>query len=212
MNKEYININGNAIIIDEKGYARQVEYYDDLEEVLIQENIIEESKQKMNKIEKELANNKHKKFFPSYLIIGFLATACTPLCVKAFGDSSLLMNSINTIFGEMSMSSFITLVAGTLSIPISTVLTAIDYHLYKNNKANDENKKIELVFLKKTINNCNSKIAELKMTKTKSQSNTKPYKKEITIPKDLDKMMEDYLNTINSTDEATKIYTKKQNI
>lgn len=56
MNKEYIYIDGKAIIADYNGYSEPIEYYQNLDEVLVQENVIEEMEKRLTKIKKEQSN------------------------------------------------------------------------------------------------------------------------------------------------------------
>ena len=49
MNKDYIYINENAIVTDDNGNQRVTEYYDNLDKVLVQENIIEEIEKRIVK-------------------------------------------------------------------------------------------------------------------------------------------------------------------
>ena len=52
MNKEYTYINGKVIISDENGNKTQSEYYDNLDEVLVKENIIETMEDKIEELKK----------------------------------------------------------------------------------------------------------------------------------------------------------------
>ena len=47
MNKEYIYIQGKVIVKDENGTQTSLEYYDNLDKVLIQENLIESMEDKI---------------------------------------------------------------------------------------------------------------------------------------------------------------------
>lgn len=58
MNKEYTYIDGKVIVRDSKGNQKQSEYYDNLEDVLIQENIIEKMESKINEIDDEICKIK----------------------------------------------------------------------------------------------------------------------------------------------------------
>lgn len=64
MNKDYIYINENAIVTDDNGNQRVTEYYDNLDKVLVQENIIEEIEKRIVKLTSEANEYKHRKFFP----------------------------------------------------------------------------------------------------------------------------------------------------
>ena len=51
MNKEYTYIDGKVIISDENDKKTQSEYYDNLDKVLIQENLIETREGKIQELE-----------------------------------------------------------------------------------------------------------------------------------------------------------------
>ena len=64
MNKEYTYIDGKVIISDENDNKTQSDYYDNLDEVLVQENLIETMEEKIQELEKESqsykkSNKKH---------------------------------------------------------------------------------------------------------------------------------------------------------
>lgn len=60
MNKEYTYIDGKVIISYENGKKTPVDYYDNLDEILIQENLIETIENKILLLEKE--SNAYKKY------------------------------------------------------------------------------------------------------------------------------------------------------
>ena len=68
MNKEYIYINGKVIIEDEKGQKKEVDYYDNIEEILIQENVIEQIENEIEKIEQEMKYSSINKKFDKILV------------------------------------------------------------------------------------------------------------------------------------------------
>ena len=51
MNESYTYLNGQAIIANEVGEQRHCEYYDNLEKVLVQENLIETISEKIKHLE-----------------------------------------------------------------------------------------------------------------------------------------------------------------
>ena len=53
MNKSYAYVDGREIICDENGMQTQSEYYDNLDKVLVQENVIEEIKKRIQELTKE---------------------------------------------------------------------------------------------------------------------------------------------------------------
>lgn len=50
MNVSYTYIDGKAIIFDENGNQVPVEYYDNLDDILIQENIVETIENRINEL------------------------------------------------------------------------------------------------------------------------------------------------------------------
>ena len=54
MNKEYTYIDGKVIISDENDNKTQSDYYDNLDEVLAQENLIETMEEKIQVLEKKI--------------------------------------------------------------------------------------------------------------------------------------------------------------
>lgn len=65
MNEKYVYHNGKALIIDDNGIQREEDYYDNLEDALIKENVIEELEHRKVNLEKELKKidkkSKHSK-------------------------------------------------------------------------------------------------------------------------------------------------------
>ena len=53
MNKECIYINGNVLVEDENGRKKEMEYSDNIEEVLLQENLIEAMENESKKLTEE---------------------------------------------------------------------------------------------------------------------------------------------------------------
>ena len=56
MNKNYIYMHGKAIINDEMGNQTSIEYYDNLDQVLVKENIIETMEKRIKELENESKN------------------------------------------------------------------------------------------------------------------------------------------------------------
>ena len=73
MNKEYLDINGNIVVEDENGVKKPVEYRDNLDEVLIQENIIELMKLKKRELQENLNYyNSTKKTRKGFILFPFI--------------------------------------------------------------------------------------------------------------------------------------------
>lgn len=59
MNKSYIYLDGKVIIEDENNNKTLTEYYDNLDEVLIQENLIETMEKRIKELEQEMETYKN---------------------------------------------------------------------------------------------------------------------------------------------------------
>ena len=58
MNKEYVYKDGKVLVIDENGNQKILDYYDNLDDVLIQENLIETMQNKEQKLERKISHLK----------------------------------------------------------------------------------------------------------------------------------------------------------
>ena len=90
MNKEYVDINGNIVVEDEKGNKSPIEYRDNLDEVLVQENIIETMQMEKQELEQKRANfhkneksNKQYNLFP--FVIGLIGPIVAIAILSQFG-------------------------------------------------------------------------------------------------------------------------------
>ena len=69
MNQGYTYKEGKAIVKTDKGIKEPIEYYDNLDEVLLQENLIETMENNILSLEKESENykkNNRKHYFPFF--------------------------------------------------------------------------------------------------------------------------------------------------
>ena len=170
MNKEYIKLNnGKAIVIDDKGNKKIENMYDNIGEVLAQENIVETIKNniktKQEKIKVYKTKKRHYKFLKIISIIIYL------FAVFAFGVfsgilSRILANTVINIFG------------------VSLILVAIVTHAYIYNKIHKNiykyNKELsaykeEVDYLEETLMKQKETLRKLKTNKTYSNTNNKIY-------------------------------------
>lgn len=170
MNKEYTYIDGKVIVRDNWNSQKLVEYCDNLEEVLIQENLIElmeNEEERLNEkyIEttKKIKGNKKinilKKIILPYGIMGVLVLLLTIL-------SNLLFPSFLTLIPSFKI--FINIVSFVIGSLIFTPLVINDYSDYI--KLIKEKKGIEnqLDYLNKQIVKEKEKLKTLQKNKTKN--------------------------------------------
>lgn len=192
MNKEYTYIDGKVIISDENDNKTQSEYYDNLDEVLVQENLIEFMEGKIHSLEKEsqlYKKNNVRRYIPVALPMTLL--------LSTIGPSLLINNAFNTyvdtIFGTMNLA----LAAGipiTLSLlPIGVGTELILYNEYKNSLKREKGINSELVFLKEQIVKEKESLDDLKLDRTRNNENTDFRTVKVDDLQQL-KVLRDYLN------------------
>lgn len=157
MNKAYNFINDKAIVIDENGNCTQTEYYDNLHNVLVEENLIETIEKEIENLKDQKTNinssKSIKKYIPLASILVFLTILILPMFI---GGNSIFINSI---FGKVNLLSFTKIFLGTFFIPIALTYdymiysainqkiktsTSIDYKIdYLNKKLVEERQKLD---------------------------------------------------------------------
>ena len=168
MNVSYTYIDGKAIIFDENGNQVPVEYYDNLDEVLIQENIVETIENKI----KELGDIKvlsKKRFIPSTTICITIAILIAPIIINLISGINIYTMPSNPIFGEMSLFKFIVISSAITIVPLSLLLDINEHSIYNSNVNIQNAKKYELDFLKKQLVEEKQKINDLKNEKKKEK-------------------------------------------
>lgn len=145
MNKEYTYLDGKVIVEDENGKKRVTEYSDKLDEILVQENLIEVMENRLSEVDKKIQDDdsrlkKDKKGIFSPLIQSIIMTAFIPLFLKLLiGDIASMPlglpgSAFEAIFGNVSISAFITVVSGVLSTLLCGMFTLSNYSNYKELK------------------------------------------------------------------------------
>ena len=189
MNKEYTYIDGKAIIKDENGNQTPVEYYDNLDEVLVQENVIETLEDRITYLEKESEDYKKynkKHYIPVIFPISVLmTTVVVPAMFYWLGHSMIYINTINTIFGPMNEALLYSSVFSALYLPLVGLMEFTMYRRHKDSLKKEKGVNSELEFLKKQIIEERENLVELKKEKTKTEE-----KKEFRVVKvdDLEKL------------------------
>lgn len=176
MNKEYTYIDGKVIISDEDDKKIQSEYYDNLDKVLAQENLIETMELKIQELERK--NEDYKKYnrkhyipfiFPSTVL---MSTIGASLITNWLTGSNSFAMSVDTIWGPMSQAMVVSIETSICVIPIGAVLELTMYKDYKNSIKIEKGINSELNFLKEQIEKEREELERLKQNKSRDNENT----------------------------------------
>lgn len=166
MNKEYIYKDGKALVIDENGNQKTIDYYDNLDEVLIQEDLLETMKNKINKLEKEISQyNKGTKFsnfweiFEPFLMFTLLPAILVPIFCYFLGGNSVV--PISPIELGLCYSTFFSIPGGLLSFGMYLKKRGIE----KEQKA----KQTQLQYLRIEYDLKREYLEQLKLDKSNSK-------------------------------------------
>jgi len=165
MNKEYIYINGNIIVSDEKGNKKPIQNYDNIEEILIQENLIETIEKEIESLEQKL-NTKNKssiaKKYPLLYSLRYLG-AC--LITSIIGSYSFVfaINFLEPTATALPLSNFQNcLYASTIIMSIYGIFFSfIDYTNNKSEIKKEKGNISKLEFLKNSLEEEKTKLKEL---------------------------------------------------
>lgn len=174
MNKGYTYIDGKVIISDENGNHTQSEYYDNLDKVLVQENVIEEIENRIQELTKESEKypEAKKRYKPVYLFLALGATLGTPFLLWALTGVNPYLCITDTAFGSVNQALFFTLVGAVSALPIGSLLTLVDYSNFKERAQKGNGISSELEFLKLQIEKEKETLVSLQEEKTRDKENT----------------------------------------
>ena len=170
MNKEYIYMDGKAIISDEQGNLKLENYYEALDEVLAQENLVEEMEKQILELTKEQEKYSvlKKHYIPIVLpLLTLLSTAGANIIFYVCTGTNPLASEVNTIFGPLSNAAFISLAFGQILIPIGAIAEYCLYKVYKSSKKEQKGNSKALEYLKEQIVKEKQILEELKKGKEK---------------------------------------------
>jgi len=116
MNKEYVYKDDQALIIDDNDNQTVIDYYDNLDKVLVQENLIETIEKEIENLESEIFKNKNQNKFSIFLNkagIPILMTTLGILIVFPIFNAIYWINAfIDTlIFGTIRVGNLFGLIA-----------------------------------------------------------------------------------------------------
>lgn len=171
MNKEYKYVNDKAIVSDEEGNQKVVEYYDNLNEVLRRENLLEEIESKITKLEEEKAQfRESEKYIPIVFPMVLLATfILVPILFKILGIGGELKMPIDTILGTMNKYTFFTGIISLVSLPLGALCELSFYNNYRSIKKEERAIDAEIDYLRKVLVSQKEFLEQLKKDKTKEK-------------------------------------------
>lgn len=167
MNKNYVYKDGLALIIDEDGNQRTVEYYDNLDKVLVEEDLIEAIEKKISRLEKatagfEKSSKKISSWFP--FITGTLVPIISiPLLEIVFkgGPTETLLGLSQMTWLCIGMTPLFSLMGAIMSL---------EWRRQDKERINiQKGKEIELEYLRKELVEHKQYVEELKRDKTNSK-------------------------------------------
>lgn len=173
MNKEYIYKDGKALVIDEDNNQKTIDYYDNLDKVLIQEDLIEAMEEEIKKLEKEVSQYKKDSKFSRFIWVWypFLLFAFGPLIMfPIMGNFFGVTDLINTsLFGEMSAGTYLGLIAAPIFAIPGALLTMSLHSKEKRLDKDQKGKETQLEYLKRGLVEERENLEQLKLDKTNSK-------------------------------------------
>lgn len=170
MNKEYICLDGKAIIEDENGNKKIEDYNDNLDEILVQENLIETLEETIKELEKKDKSldkiKKMKSFKPwglvmlCYLVVFPLGMLYTDSMLKLIGDVSA--NYFNIKLASICI----------FGVFIPSGIICNDYMSFKYNKKLANGTEKELKYAREQLVLEKEKLDTLKSEKMNKKENT----------------------------------------
>lgn len=193
MNKEYTYIDGKVIISDENDTKVQSEYYDNLDKVLVQENLIETMEKKIQEFEKESVLY-HKYSENRYIPVIFpmaalVSTIGAPLITNWLISSNSFTIPVDNMFGPMIQ-------IMEASIPMLICSAAIElfmHSVYKSFRKEGKGINSELSFLRQQIKKAREDLEKLKQDKSRDNESTEFRTVKVDDREQL-KILKEYLN------------------
>lgn len=171
MNKEYTYVEGKVVVEDENGKKTLEDYYDNIDKVLIQENLIEYIELKIKDLERQAKSyekNNSKHYIPIIFPGTVLATTVgAPLLVNWLSAGVAFSTIIDTRLGPMSYAAAFALPAAALMIPMGAVIELGEYYSYKKSHRREIGVNSELEFLKHFLDRQKEVLKELKRERKK---------------------------------------------
>lgn len=155
MNKEYTYIDGKVIVEDTEGNKRQVEYTDNLDEILVEENRIEMLDNKIKTLEEESMkynnNSKYNKIYPWFVLSIF--TLMPTLCFKVLFPMIFGSNIVDSATKELyirtpDFSTLASIFFTAYLTPLGVLLSSTYFRRNKYDLKNEKGRQLALESLK----------------------------------------------------------------
>lgn len=167
MNKEYFCVNNNVIVSDENGNQRVTEYYDNLNKVLIQENLIEEIEKRIIKLTSEANKYKHRIYLPilpfGLVFLGILNCFIYDLIFP----ESVINYPYNFLGISISPKNAVLLYTTFVCLLIGGLSDINQFYYFKKDKKKGNGIAQELEYLKKKLEEEKQILSKLKEDKSK---------------------------------------------
>lgn len=206
MNTDYIYYNGKTTILEDNGKQKEIDYYDNLEEVLERENIIEVLENKIISLINDInhLNKDYKKSRKEY--IDSISWILFPLIIYGlnlifshfFGTSY-----IDTSLGRFNFGIFESIATSFLTTPVGIILATSNYKYRKTIKEKINKKEHDIKKTEKQITLQKKEIDELKKNKTNSSEDNYFIARLSKVPN---------VNTIKNMELENLINTLKQDL
>ena len=148
MNKEYVYSNGKVLVRDEIDNTKIMNYSDNIDEVLVQENIIEELEKRKQKLEKNMRYFVKKPSITKSFLSAIMMTLI--FLISVFGISRFFgMNEImtNSVFGLITEETFMLISGASIVLILSSWLFLASYWTQKTEYKTQKGEKVELEFI-----------------------------------------------------------------
>ena len=175
MNKDYMRTkSGDIIVFDENHKPKEVEARENFEEILIQENVIEETEDRIKELENALEGQPSmeevntRKYIPKTLPTLAVAIFLSIFIIYFLGGNpDIFTTTVNTIFGPMK-EIFAMLIPISLCCTVFSIM--IEFLIYKSYKIYVKSinaKTIELEALRDSLEKDKAKLEQLNSAETK---------------------------------------------
>ena len=192
MNKGYTYINGKVIISDENGRHKEKDYYDNIDSVLVQENVIEKIEANIKELKEKKPKKVAKRFIPFSFIVCTITTLTFPtLLYYLFYEVNPFTITIGTIYGTMPINVLLTGVLSLFGIPMGLIASISEYNMYK--KDVNTNKAIisELEYLNEKLISEKECLLKLENSRISSKKDTETVSKLVDDKEELKKLKEE---------------------
>ena len=206
MNKGYAYVNGKAIVTDEEGIKKIVDYTDNLDDILVTENIIEFLEQEQKELEEALKNigdvKNLKTIARNNLIAGFVGAGFGSALSFVWENFMINKHNIIPVIEKTLFGTIRTSVGVAASVSIFCILTSItiaikEYLEYK-----------ELSSYKNGLYNEKEHLTDILMKTEESLQLLIENAKSITLEKDFEIRKISYLNELEKLESYLSLCFK----